>query len=129
VAVTVLVAYWKVFMRITQAISRLHEYREDELASNIAGPQALIEGLSAIHGASAAFPSFRRTEMLAAMDAGYRPSFANGFAQFIGVPNIAAPVTDHVNKELTEATIDPYDTHPPLKDRVAALQVGFVGPD
>ena len=63
VAVTILVAYWKVFMRITKAISRLREYRADELASNIAGPQALIEGLSATHGASAAFPSFWRTEM------------------------------------------------------------------
>jgi heat shock protein HtpX len=122
VAVTILVAYWKVFMRITQAISRLHEYRADELASNIAGPQALIEGLSAIHGASAAFPSFWRTEMLPAMDAGYRPALADGFAQFIAVPNIAAAVTDHVNKQLTEATTDPYDTHPPLKDRVAALR-------
>jgi len=63
VAVTILVAYWKVFMRITKAISRLREYRADELASNIAGPQALIEGLSATHGASAAFSSFWRTEM------------------------------------------------------------------
>jgi heat shock protein HtpX len=122
VVVTVLVAYWKLFMRITQAISRRHEYRADELASNIAGPQALIDGLSAIHGASAALPLFWRTEMLPAMNAGYRPSLADGFAQFIAVPNIAAAVADHVKKQLSEAATDPYDTHPPLKDRVAALR-------
>ncbi len=128
VAVTVLVAYWKLFMRITQAISRLHEYRADELASNIAGSQALIDGLYAVHGASAAFPSFWRTEMLPAMDAGYRPSLADGFAQFIAVPKIAAAVTDHVKQQLSAATQDPYDTHPPLKDRVAALQSHAIGP-
>jgi Zn-dependent protease with chaperone function len=123
VAVTVLVAYWNLFLRITQAISRLHEYRADELASNIAGSQALIDGLSTIHGASAALPMFWRTEMLPAMEAGYRPSFADGFVQFIVVPKIAAAVAAHVSKELQEATTDPYDTHPPLKDRVAALRL------
>jgi len=56
------------------------------------------------------------------MDAGYRPALADGFAQFIAVPNIAAAVTDHVNKQLTEATTNPYDTHSPLKDRVAPLR-------
>lgn len=127
-AVTVLVAYWKVFMRITQAISRLHEYRADELASNIAGPQALIDGLSAINGASAALPLFWRSEMLPAMDAGYRPSLADGFGQFIAVPNIAAAVADHVKKQLSQGATDPYDTHPPLKDRVAALQSHVLGP-
>jgi heat shock protein HtpX len=127
VAVTVLVAYWKVFMRITQAISRLHEYRADELAGNIAGPQALIGGLSAVHGASAALPLFWRSEMFPALQAGFRPSLADGFAQFITVPNIASAVADHVKKELRQGTTDPYDTHPPLKDRVAALRAQPAG--
>lgn len=122
VAVTILVAYWKLFMRITQAISRLHEYRADELASNIAGPQALIDGLSTIHGASSVLPVFWRTQMLPAIESGYRPSLADGFAQFIVVPNIASAVADRVKEQLQEATTNPYDTHPPLKDRVAALQ-------
>jgi Zn-dependent protease with chaperone function len=126
VAVTILVAYWKVFMRITQAISRLHEYRADELAGNIAGAQSLIDGLTAVHGASAALPLFWRSEMLPALEAGYRPPLANGFAQFIKVPNIAAAVQDRVKKELQEPTTNAYDTHPPLKDRVAALQSNAV---
>jgi heat shock protein HtpX len=120
-AMASLILYWTFFMRITQAISRLHEYRADELASYIAGSKALVEGLSAIHGASAALPLFWRTEMVPAMDAGFRPSFTDGFAKFIAAPAIAAAVNKHLQKELKQATTDPYDTHPPLKDRIAAI--------
>jgi Zn-dependent protease with chaperone function len=120
-AVAAITFYWTFFMRITQAISRLHEYRADELASHIAGSKALVEGLSAIHGASAALPSFWRTEMVPAMDAGFRPSFSDGFAKFIAAPAIAAAINEHMQKELREGIADPYDTHPPLKDRIAAV--------
>jgi heat shock protein HtpX len=124
-AVAALLAYWKLFMRITQAISRLHEYRADELASHVAGPQALIEGLSAVHGASAALPVFWGTEMLPAIEAGYRPSFAEGFAHFIAVPAIATAIAKHVETEIQQPANDPYDTHPPLKDRIAAVRLHF----
>jgi Zn-dependent protease with chaperone function len=127
-AVSILVTYWKIFMRITQAISRLHEYRADELASNIAGPQALIDGLSVVHGATAALPLFWRTQMVPAMDVGYRPSLAHGFAKFIAAPQIAAAVEQHLTKGLMQAATDPYDTHPPLKDRVKALQSHALDP-
>jgi Zn-dependent protease with chaperone function len=131
-AVAALVGYWKLFMRITQAISRRQEYRADELASYVAGPHALIEGLRAIHGASAALPSFWQTELVPAIEAGCRPSIADGFAYFIAVPGIAEAISGHVEKELREATTGPYDTHPPLRDRIAAvgrLALGRQEPD
>ena len=117
-AMAVLILYWTLFMRITQGISRLHEYRADELASHIAGSKPLIEGLSAIHGAAAALSLFWRTEMVPAMEAGFRPSFTDGFAKFIAAPAIAAPVNKHRQEELKQAATDLYDTHPPLKDRI-----------
>jgi Zn-dependent protease with chaperone function len=128
-AVAALVAYWSLFMRITQAISRLHEYRADELASNLAGTQALIDGLSTIHGASAALPLFWQTEMVPALEAGYRPSLTDGFARFLTVPGIATGVAKHVETELKEPVTDPYDTHPPLRDRIAALRNSVVCSD
>ena len=121
-AVAALVGYWKLFMRITQAISRRQEYRADELAGHVAGPRALIEGLCAIHGASAALPSFWQTQLVPAIEAGCRPSIADGFAYFIAVPGIAKAISGHMEKELREATTDPYGTHPPLRDRLAAIR-------
>src|SRR6516162_8979229 len=108
-------------MRITQAISWLHKYGADELASYIAGSKALVEGLYAIHGASAALPVFWRTEMVPATNAGFRPSMTDGFAKFIATPAIAAAVNKHLEKELQLAATDPYDTHPALKDRIEAV--------
>ena len=60
--------------------------------------------------------------MVPAMDASYRPSFADGFAKFIEPPPIAAAVNRHLPKEPQPAATDPYDTHPPLKDRIAAVR-------
>jgi len=121
-AIAALVWYWKLFMRITQAISRRQEYRADELASHIAGPQPLIDGLCAIHSASAALPSFWQTELVPAIKAGCRPSIADGFAYYIAVPGIAKAIAARVETELRDATTGPYDTHPPLRDRLAAAR-------
>jgi heat shock protein HtpX len=121
-AVAGLVAYWTVFLRLSHALSRRHEYRADELAGQIAGPQALVDGLRAIHGASAALQSFWHRELAPAVAAGCRPSIADGFASFIAVPGIAEAISAHVETELREAAIDPYDTHPPLRDRIAAAR-------
>ncbi len=121
-AVVALVWYWKIFLRVTQAISRRHEYRADELAAHLAGPQALIDGLSAVRGASAALAPFWQTEMIPAMQAGYRPSFSEGFARFIVAPAIGPQISKHVEDQLKQAATDPFDTHPALRDRVAALR-------
>ncbi len=43
----VLVAYWNLFLRTTQLVSRRQEYRADELACYVAGSQNLIERLTA----------------------------------------------------------------------------------
>jgi heat shock protein HtpX len=120
-AVGGLVAYWKLFMRATQAVSRRHEYRADELASLVAGPQALTDGLRSMHGAAAALRLFFQREMFPAMAAGCRPALADGFAYYIGVPGIAKAISVHLQTQLLKTSIDPYDTHPPLQDRIAAV--------
>ncbi|MGA3327677.1 MAG: M48 family metallopeptidase, partial [Terriglobia bacterium] len=54
VVTRVMMAYWNLFLRITQLISRRQEYRADELACSVAGSRALIEGLQDIHRGAAA---------------------------------------------------------------------------
>ncbi len=121
VAVILLAGYWKVFLRITQAISRKHEYRADELAAYVTNPQALAEGLRVIHGIAPLLPMYFQMEVTPALHAGLRPPIADGFAQFLTAPEIASGITQHLDAQLRNPTTDAYDTHPPLRDRIAAL--------
>jgi Zn-dependent protease with chaperone function len=112
--------YWKVFMRATQLVSRRQECRADELACAVAGSSALIGGLRRIEGLSAALPLFWRSSVTPALQAGCRIPLAEGFAQFTALPKVAAAISDHVEKKLNTARTLAYDSHPPLRDRLAA---------
>ena len=50
--------YGKMFLRITQAISRRQEYNADILAAKVAGPQNTITALRTIHGVALAWGSY-----------------------------------------------------------------------
>ena len=114
-----LVAYWKLFMRITQLISRRQEYRSDELACHIAGSDALIGGLQGINKASAAVGPYWNTVVVPAINIGYRPQLADGFGRFMNAPAILKAASDYLARQLTSQQTDPLDTHPPLNARIA----------
>lgn len=114
--------YGNAFMKITQAISRSQEFTADMLAAGIVGRQAMIEGLKAIHGTAPVFDAYWRNEYAPAIDQGCRPPLADGFAQFLAVPGIDDTVKKIIREELEEGETDTYDSHPSLRDRVAALE-------
>jgi len=119
---TILGGYWKVFLRITFVVSRKQEFRADELACWLAGPQPLIDGLCAIDRAAAAGQSFWQTELSPALQAGYRPPVAEGFALFLNAPHVAQATAAHLATVLNQSKSNMYDTHPPLRLRVAAAR-------
>lgn len=114
--------YWKLFFLATQLISRRQEYRADELACHIAGSQSLVSGLSKIEGGTAAFPAYWNLEVLPYLNLGYRPGIAEGFALFVEAPQVARQVEENVKKELAQPHKSAYDSHPPLRKRIAAAQ-------
>ncbi len=114
--------YGNAFMRITQMISRGQEFTADRMAAGIVGSQAMIDGLRVIHGGGAVFDAYWRNEYVPALDKGYRPPLAQGFAQFLSVPRITDAVNKIVSEELESGETDLYDSHPSLRDRVAALR-------
>lgn len=120
--VAILAGYWKLFMRATQLVSRRQEYRADELACAVAGSAALSGGLRQIEGLSAVLPLFLQSAVKPALQAGCRVPLAAGFAQFAGVPEMAAAISKHVEQKLKTAKTQAYDSHPPLRDRLAAAQ-------
>lgn len=114
--------YGNMFLRITHAVSRRQEYTADRLAASVVGAKAMISGLRKVHGSGLAFDPFWRSEVVPVLAAGFRPPIADGFAKFLQSPSIASTIDTHVEKQMTEEKEDPYNTHPPLRHRVAALE-------
>jgi hypothetical protein len=114
--------YGKAFLRITHAISRRQEFAADALSARVSGTATAIEALKAVHGAGMAFEPYWRSEVVPAIQKGFRPPLAEGFRQFVTAPPISSGVVEALEKEIAEGKVDPYDTHPPLRDRIAALE-------
>jgi hypothetical protein len=110
--------YWKLFMRITQAISRKQELRSDELACHVAGSQALIDGLGSIRRCGAAVDSYWNSEVLPVAVSGFQPQLAEGFQRFTNAPEIAKAMTEYVARESADEKPSPFDTHPPMGVRM-----------
>ena len=120
VVVTILKGYFKFFMTTINLISRRQEFRADELACLVAGAQPLISGLRTINGAGAAWPTYWNSEVAPLLANGAIPGIGDGFARFVAVPNIAVQVAGILHKEIEKPQRHAYDTHPPLRDRIAA---------
>jgi Zn-dependent protease with chaperone function len=114
--------YGNAFMRITQTISRGQEFTADRMAAAIVGTAAMVAGLRVIHGGGPFFDAFWRNEYAPALEKGFRPPLADGFARFLQVPKISAAVTEVVQEQLAAGETSIYDSHPSLRDRVAALE-------
>ena len=119
----ILQGYWKLFFWITQLVSRKQEYRADELACRIAGSEALISGLKKIHGGNAAFPAYWNFEVSPFLAAGFRLPITEGFERFVGVPEISMQMQQQIEKELEKGKTNGYESHPPLRDRVASARL------
>jgi len=108
-------------LRITQGVSRSQEYAADQLAARTVGAKALADGLRIIHDASAAYIPFLKDELGPVLKLGARPPFADGFAQFLAKPHVATAVGSALEQEIAEGSGTPYDSHPPLRERLAQL--------
>ena len=110
--------YAKLFLRITNAISRQQELDADRLAARIAGGESLVSGLKKISTLAPGHDHFWHTEVVPLLDSGYLPQLDTGFNQYIQNPFIQKIVKDTLIKELRLEDADEYDSHPPLAERI-----------
>jgi heat shock protein HtpX len=122
VVASVLKAYFLGFLRAINLVSRRQEYRADELACLVAGRQNLVDGLQAIHRAAAAWPVYWNNEVAPSLNDGSLVALGDGFARFVSVPEISTAVGKSLETRLQQETTSPYDTHPPLRERIEAAQ-------
>ena len=114
--------YGKLFLRITNAISRQQEYAADAFAVEVAGGPVFAEALRKVHGAAMAYDAYWHTELVPVLGSGFRTDIAGGFARFMADTGIARRIGEVVAAAEREEQTDPYDTHPALPDRLAAIQ-------
>jgi heat shock protein HtpX len=119
---SVLKWYFIFFLKVTNFVSRRKEYRADELACLVAGSEAMVQGLRKIHGAALAWAPYWNTEVVPALSEKCIPAIGDGFARFLAAPEVAPQVEQGIEKEIAEGEAEPYDTHPPLRDRIAAVE-------
>jgi heat shock protein HtpX len=110
--------YWKIFMRITQAISRRQELRSDELACHIAGSQALIDGLENIRRCQPALNSYWNSVVFPVAVCGFQPALAEGFGRYMHAPQIEKATAEFLKEQSKVEKPSPFDTHPTLSKRV-----------
>lgn len=113
--------YGNFFMRITQSISRAQELAADRLSAQIAGARNAADALVAVHAAATAYDSYFHSEVVPLISNGYRAPLAAGFSRFLAEDGVRSHVSASIDHELREGQADVYDSHPPLRERVAAL--------
>jgi len=115
-------AYAKMFLRVTNAVSRQQEYLADKLAARIVGSNATISGLQMVHKYGYAFNVFFQREYAPVIEAGFKPPMLEGFQTFLSSPKITEAVDNSYEQQLTQGVTNPYDSHPSLKERISALK-------
>jgi Zn-dependent protease with chaperone function len=113
--------YGRMFLRVTQKVSRQQELTADALAARTFGAGAMIGGLRSLARGSVAWAGYWRNEVVPLLEAGFQPPIAEGFQRFMSEPEIGKEIDKLAQQQLAEARTNPYDSHPPDSERIAAL--------
>jgi Zn-dependent protease with chaperone function len=106
------------FFRVTHAISRHQEVKADQLAARVVGREPLASGLQATDAAAYVFAPYWHANVYPLLSAGFLPPLAAGFDTFREAPWLAGLLSSR-----EPAAENPFDTHPSLPARLAALGV------
>jgi Zn-dependent protease with chaperone function len=113
--------YGHLFLRLTHAVSQQQEFAADALAARTVHPAAMASALRRVEGLAPAFNAYWHDEVVPALDGGCLPPLAEGFNQFLGSERVSSSVTQLVATAESADDADALDTHPPLRQRLAAL--------
>jgi Zn-dependent protease with chaperone function len=117
------VAYARLFFRVSHAVSRHQEVLADRLAAKVAGARAVAGGLRQTNAVGPAFQPYWHAAVAPLVDDGFLPPLAAGFEAFLETPWVAEKVAEQFSPTAAVPAGSPYDTHPPLPERLAALGV------
>jgi heat shock protein HtpX len=111
--------YGRLFLRVSHAVSRRQELAADQLAARVVGARPLGDGLTKIHAAALAFGYYWTSEVVPVLRAGFVPPLGTGFQRFVAGQTGQKALTA---ARAHEAPGDVFDKHPPLRERLRALE-------
>ncbi|MCK2220025.1 M48 family metallopeptidase [Actinomadura sp. ATCC 31491] len=112
--------YAKLYLRISQAVSRRQELEADEFAVSISGRQAMAGALTKIHATALGWDLYVNAYLSLTGAGGARPATVfDGFQRMMGDPERQAQLA-RLGAEPEE--VSPYDSHPGLAERLAAIE-------
>ncbi|HET6350077.1 MAG TPA: M48 family metallopeptidase [Candidatus Krumholzibacteria bacterium] len=115
-------AYGRMFLRVTHDVSRQQEYAADAFAASVAGNRAVATSLQRLIGYEPALAISWDRLYSVALEDGYRLPFFAGVDAIVANEYLAKRVDQYLQARMAdekEPTL--LDTHPPLRDRIAAL--------
>jgi Zn-dependent protease with chaperone function len=115
--------YGEHYLRLTMDISRRQELAADQLAARLAGAQTFAAALLRIENAAAAYSVFLAGEYAPALERGVFPPLAEGFDLFWRASSPFEALPEGVPEGAETDGADPYETHPPLRQRLLAIGV------
>jgi Zn-dependent protease with chaperone function len=116
--------YAHMFFSLTEATSRRQEYAADLISARIAGRENIAAALAELPALSAAFRFYVERYVLSGLQLGLLPEpeqVIGGFSALLADPQRAREI-DEVRRNPPDEKPGPYDTHPPLSARIAALR-------
>ncbi|NUR89963.1 MAG: M48 family metalloprotease [Nonomuraea sp.] len=109
--------YLKLYLRVSQAVSRRQELEADAMAVAIGGRRSMAEALRKIHATAAAWDVYVSGYLSMTGTDGARPSKVFGGFRSL----MADPVRQAELERLPQDETSPYDSHPSLSERLAAI--------
>lgn len=117
--------YAELYLRLSQSVSRQQELAADRTAARIAGRDAAIAALRRLPELDAAYGFYLDRYATIGWDAGLLPSaeeLFTGFGALLADPSRQAELAVLGERAVAEQQpADPYDSHPPVHERIDAL--------
>lgn len=118
-------SYARLFLTLTEAVSRRQEYAADLVSARIAGRRNAINALSLLPVVEVCHEVYRERFVRGGLEVGLVPTPADsvaGFGAMMGEPEYSA-LMERARRTLPERErTGAFDSHPPMYDRVAVLR-------
>lgn len=111
--------YGKFYLRSTFSISRAQEFAADALSVRLVGLDAAQSALRRVSEVGPLYDIYLENEYFAMLNRNVRPPLAEGFELYLESDSVKEMQLDFVESAM-QAKGNPYDTHPPLSQRLAA---------
>lgn len=115
-------AYGNFFMRTTRAAARRQELAADLAAVQVAGRDAAASALRELNALKSAFDFYMSSYATLGVGAGLLPPPGQVFGGLRNLLDAHAQDLEELSRELPTEPASPYDSHPPLAERVARIE-------